>query len=140
MHVATVPAYMIQVAVSVQANFAGNLRWTWSDRNAPFWRSCLRYNVKRAAGTLLSLALYPLLIKLGMNYLIANAALVALLTPANYVLGHWWTFAARDRRMRGAELDEAASVDAHDRGDRHRRTANSGGNAQLKLRKAGHPA
>ena len=109
MHVPTVSAYVIQVALSVQANFVANLRWTWSDRNAPFWCSCLRYNVKRAVGTLLSLALYPLLIKLGMNYLIANGMLVVLLTPANYALGHWWTFAARDRRVRDIKLDEAPS-------------------------------
>jgi putative flippase GtrA len=107
MHVPAVSAYVIQVVLSVQANFVANLRWTWSDRNAPFWRSCLRYNVKRAAGTLLSLALYPLLIKLGMNYLIANGVLVVLLTPANYVLGHWWTFAARNPRVPGIKLDEA---------------------------------
>jgi putative flippase GtrA len=115
-HVPAVPAYVIQVVLSVQANFVANLRWTWSDRNAPFWRSCLRYNIKRAAGTALSFALYPLLIKLGMNYLIANAALVVLLTPANYVLGHWWTFASRDQRTRNVNPDEAPSVpDDHDR-------------------------
>lgn len=109
-HVPAVPAYVVQVVLSVQANFVANLRWTWSDRNAPFWRSCLRYNIKRAAGTALSLALYPLLIKLGMNYLIANGALVVLLTPANYVLGHWWTFASRDRQPRDVIPDEAPPV------------------------------
>jgi putative flippase GtrA len=97
MHEPASPAYVVQVALSVQANFLANFRWTWGDRNAPFWRSCLRYNLKRAAGTALSFALYPLLIRLGMNYLIANAALVAVLTPVNYVLGHWWTFAVPAR-------------------------------------------
>lgn len=115
-HVPAVPAYVIQVVLSVQANFVANLRWTWSDRNAPFWRSCLRYNIKRAAGTALSFALYPLLIKLGMNYLLANGALVVLLTPANYVLGHWWTFAPRDQQTRDINPDEAPPVlDDHDR-------------------------
>jgi len=109
-HVPAVPAYVVQVVLSVQANFVANLRWTWSDRNAPFWRSCFRYNIKRAAGTALSLALYPLLIKLGMNYLIANGALVVLLTPANYVLGHWWTFASRDRQPRDVIPDEPPPV------------------------------
>jgi putative flippase GtrA len=88
-------AYIMQGTLSIQANFLANYRWTWSDRNAPFWRSCVRYNVKRAAGTLVSFALYPILVRLGMNYLIANAILVVMLTPANYILGHWWTFAAR---------------------------------------------
>jgi putative flippase GtrA len=115
-HVPAVPAYVVQVVLSVQANFVANLRWTWSDRDAPFWRSCVRYNVKRAAGTALSFALYPLLIKLGMNYLIANGALVVLLTPANYVLGHWWTFASRGQ-VRGAIPDEPLVLDDHDRFD-----------------------
>jgi putative flippase GtrA len=93
-HLAPVPAYVIQLVVSVQANFLANYRWTWGDRDAPFWRSCWRYNVKRGGGALLSLALYPLLIQLGMNYLMANVLLVIVLTPANYVLGHFWTFTA----------------------------------------------
>lgn len=118
LHVSAVPAYVVQVVLSVQANFVANLRWTWSDRNAHFWRSCLRYNVKRAAGTVLSLALYPLLIKLGMNYLIANGVLVALLTPANYVLGHWWTFAAHDQKAHDVNPAEAPSaLDDHHRFD-----------------------
>jgi putative flippase GtrA len=118
LHVPAVPAYVVQVVLSVQANFLANLRWTWSDRNAPFARSCLRYNVKRAAGTVLSLALYPLLIKLGMNYLIANGVLVVLLTPANYVLGHWWTFAARDQQTRDVSPADAPSAfDDHHRFD-----------------------
>lgn len=110
MHIPTVPAYVAQVVLSVQANFVANLRWTWNDRNAPFWRSCLRYNIKRAAGTVLSLALYPLLIKLGMNYLIANGVLVVVLTPANYVLGHWWTFASRDQEVTPTKLDHNPSA------------------------------
>ena len=88
-HLAPVSAYVIQLVVSVQANFLANYRWTWGDRGAPFWRSCWRYNIKRVGGALLSLALYPLLIQLGMNYLIANVLLVIVLTPANYLLGHF---------------------------------------------------
>jgi putative flippase GtrA len=102
--ISAVTAYYVQLVLSVQVNFLANLRWTWGDRNAPFWRSGMRYNMKRAAGTLVSLAVYPILVRLGMNYLIANAALVVIFTPANYVLGHWWTFAVRDRRSCGEHL------------------------------------
>jgi putative flippase GtrA len=91
-HVPAVLAYVTQLVLSVQANFLANYHWTWGDRNAPFWRSYWRYDVKRAAGTVLSLSIYPVLVRLGMNYLVANALLVAVLTPANYVLGHFWTF------------------------------------------------
>lgn len=87
-----VEAYIIQLSVSVQINFLANYRWTWGDRNAPFWRSCWRYNVKRLAGIALNFVLYPVLVRLGVNYLAANAILIAALTPANYILGHFWTF------------------------------------------------
>ena len=88
-----VQAYIAQLVLSVQVNFLANYRWTWGDRDAPFWRSCWRYNIKRLAGTLLNLCLYPILIRFGMNYLVANALLVIVLTPVNYILGHFWTFA-----------------------------------------------
>jgi putative flippase GtrA len=92
-----VPVYIGQLILSVQVNFLANYHWTWGDRNSPFWRSCWRYNVKRAAGTLVNAGLYPILVHCGMNYLAANALLVVALTPVNYVLGHFWTF--RDRQQ-----------------------------------------
>lgn len=87
-----VEAYIIQLSFSVQLNFLANYRWTWGDRNAPFWRSFWRYNVKRLVGVAINFMLYPLLIHMGVNYLAANAILIASLTPVNYTLGHFWTF------------------------------------------------
>ena len=101
-----VEVYVIQLILSVQVNFLANYRWTWGDRDAPFWRSCRRYNIKRLAGTLLSLALYPILIRSGMSYLAANVLLVAAITPVNYTLGHFWTFAANSQ----TEVKSAASL------------------------------
>jgi putative flippase GtrA len=92
-----VQAFIIQLALLVQVNFLANYRWTWGDRDAPFWRSCWRYNLKRLAGILLNFVLYPVLIHFGMNYLAANALLVVALTPVNYLLGHFWTFAANNK-------------------------------------------
>jgi putative flippase GtrA len=97
--VPAVPAYIAQLVLSVEANFLANFRFTWRDRHAPFWRAARRYNLKRGAGVLFSLMLYPLLIRMGMNYLMANALIVALLTPTNYILGHRWTFASGGRQM-----------------------------------------
>ena len=94
--ISAVLAFIIQLTLSVQVNFLANYRWTWGDRGAPFWRSCWRYNIKRLGGILLNFALYPVLIHLGMNYLAANALLIVALTPANYMLGHFWTFAANN--------------------------------------------
>lgn len=104
-HMPKVSAYVIQLILSVQVNFLANYRWTWGDVGAPFWRSCWRYNIKRAAGVLLNLGIYPLLVRAGMNYLTANALLVVLLTPANYLLGHFWTFAAGGMGQPSGEFD-----------------------------------
>lgn len=93
-HTPKMPAYVMQLALSVQVNFLANYRWTWGDRDTSFWRSCWRYNIKRVGGVLISLGIYPWLIRLGMNYLTANALVVVGLTPANYLLGHFWTFAS----------------------------------------------
>lgn len=109
-----VQAYVIQLVLSVQVNFLANYRWTWGDRGAPFWRSCWRYNIKRLAGILLNLALYPVLIHFGMNYLVANAALVIALTPVNYVLGHFWTFATDSDTLK-AKRQQAKSEDTRQR-------------------------
>jgi putative flippase GtrA len=112
MHAAPVPAYVAQLVVSVEANFLANFRWTWKDRAVPLGRAFRRYNLKRAAGVLFSLSLYPFLIRLGMNYLLANALIVALLTPANYILGHLWTFAPGDSGL--AEEEPSAGLEPLD--------------------------
>ena len=101
-----VEAFIIQLALLVQVNFLANYRWTWGDRDAPFWRSCWRYNLKRLAGILLNFAIYPILIDFGMNYLAANALLVVALTPVNYLLGHFWTFSANNKAS--AKMTETA--------------------------------
>ena len=101
-----VSVFVMQLFLSVQVNFLANYHWTWGDRDSPFWRSCWRYNIKRAAGTLLNAGLYPILIHLGMNYLAANTLLVAALTPANYLLGHFWTFAVESgQNLEGMSLE-----------------------------------
>jgi len=106
-----VEAFVIQLAFLVQVNFLANYRWTWGDRDAPFWRSCWRYNLKRLAGVLLNFILYPVLIHFGMNYLAANALLVVALTPANYALGHWWTFAGGNKQSRSPDgIEQGVNV------------------------------
>ena len=47
-----------------------------------------------------------MLVRLGMNYLVANALLVAVLTPVNYVLGHFWTFSVARGKTRMREPEE----------------------------------
>jgi putative flippase GtrA len=104
-----VQAYILQLVLSVQVNFLANYRWTWGDRQSPFWRSCWRYNIKRLIGTLLNMCLYPVLVHYGMNYLAANALLVVALTPVNYILGDLWTFATDGEQVRKKKFLKTAS-------------------------------
>ena len=63
-------------------------RWlTWRDRNIPFWLAFARFNAQKTVTIALNLALYAGLLRLGVNYLVANVALTAVFTVVNYVAG-----------------------------------------------------
>jgi putative flippase GtrA len=94
-HLAATPAYVTQGLLSIQASFLLNYYWTWRDRRVPFWRAGYRFNAQKAVTAALNFVLYAGLIRLGMNYLVANVLMVSIFTLANYVLGHYWAFCAR---------------------------------------------
>ena len=80
-------SYLIQAVVSVETSFLLN-RWiTWRDRDTPFWLAFARFNAQKTVTIVLNLVLYAGLIRLGVNYLIANVALTAVFTVVNYVAG-----------------------------------------------------
>jgi putative flippase GtrA len=86
-HVLPVVSYLIQAVVSVETSFLLN-RWvTWRDRSTPFWLAFARFNAQKTVTIVLNLALYAALLRLGMNYLVANVALTAVFTVVNYVAG-----------------------------------------------------
>jgi putative flippase GtrA/glycosyltransferase involved in cell wall biosynthesis len=87
-----IAAYAIQSVVSIEASFLLNRWLTWRDRDAPFWRSLCRFNVSKTITVILNLALYTGLVRLGMNYLVANIALTAAFTVVNYVAGDKFAF------------------------------------------------
>src|ERR1035438_3776579 len=84
-HVRPVVSYLIQAIVSVEASFLLNRWLTWRDRGTPFWLAYARFNTQKAVTIALNLALYAGLLRLGVNYLIANVVLTAVFTVVHYV-------------------------------------------------------
>jgi putative flippase GtrA/GT2 family glycosyltransferase len=100
-HVLPTVSYLIQAVASVEASFLLNRWLTWRDRGTPFWLAFARFNVQKVVTIGLNLALYAGLLRLGMNYLVANVVLTAVFTVVNYVAGDRLVFLPN--RMRHAE-------------------------------------
>jgi putative flippase GtrA/GT2 family glycosyltransferase len=97
-HVPPMVSYIVQAVVSVEASFLLNRWLTWRDRNIPFWLAFARFNVQKTVTIALNLALYAGLLRLGMNYLVANVALTAVFTVVNYIAGDRLVFIPGRRR------------------------------------------
>lgn len=93
-HLDPVVAYIIQGFVANQLSFLLNRYLTWRDRNVSFWRALWRFNTQKTVFNLINLAGYTVLVRLGVQYLVANVALTAVFTPINYAFGHYWSFKA----------------------------------------------
>jgi 4-amino-4-deoxy-L-arabinose transferase-like glycosyltransferase/putative flippase GtrA len=87
-----VVSYLAQAVVSVETSFLLNRWLTWRDRSTPFWLGFARFNLQKTVTIALNLALYAVLIRLGVNYLIANIVLTAAFTIVNYVAGDRFVF------------------------------------------------
>jgi glycosyltransferase involved in cell wall biosynthesis/putative flippase GtrA len=92
-HVPPAWSYIAQAVISVETSFLLNRWLTWRDRDAALWAAWARYNVQKAVTIALNLALYVVLIRLGVNYLAANVALTGVFTAVNYVAGDRLVFA-----------------------------------------------
>ena len=86
-HVLPVVSYAVQAVVSVETSFLLNRWLTWRDRDIPFRLAFARFNIQKTVTIALNLALYTGLLRLGMNYLVANVVLTAVFTVVNYVAG-----------------------------------------------------
>ena len=99
-HVLPVVSYLIQAVVSVETSFLLNRWLTWRDRGTRFWLAFARFNAQKTVTIALNLALYAALLRLGMNYLVANVVLTAVFTVVNYVAGDRLVFIpGRTRRI-----------------------------------------
>jgi glycosyltransferase involved in cell wall biosynthesis/putative flippase GtrA len=86
-HVQPLVSYAVQAVVSVETSFLLNRWLTWRDRNIPFGLAFARFNIQKTVTVALNLALYAGLLRVGINYLVANVALTAVFTVVNYVAG-----------------------------------------------------
>lgn len=92
-HAGSYGSYAGQAAVSIQASWLLNRRFTWGDRAVSTRASLLKWNVQRWTATIPNLALYALMIHFGTGWLVANVATTAVFTAVNYVMGDRWSFA-----------------------------------------------
>jgi putative flippase GtrA/GT2 family glycosyltransferase len=100
-HVPAVVSYIVQAVASVETSFLLNRWLTWRDRSTPFWPAFGRFNAQKTVTIALNLALYAGLLRLGVNYLVANIVLTAVFTVVNYVAGDRLVFVPA--RTRAAE-------------------------------------
>jgi putative flippase GtrA/glycosyltransferase involved in cell wall biosynthesis len=98
-HVPPLASYPIQAVISVEISFLLNRWLTWRDRNVPFWTALWRFNVQKIVTIIINQILYAGLLRLGMNYLIANISLTAVFMVVNYIAGDRFVFTSvRDAR------------------------------------------
>ncbi len=92
LRVPPVASYIVQAVASVEASFLLNRSLTWRDRGGRFWLTLARFNVQKAVTIALNLALYAVLLRLGVPYLLANIALTGAFTVVNYTAGNRLVF------------------------------------------------
>jgi putative flippase GtrA len=84
LHVPSFLSYVVQAAVSVEASYFLNRRLTWKAAGTPWLPAFVRYNLQKAVTVSANLVLYGLLVKLGVEYLLANVLLTIVFTFVNY--------------------------------------------------------
>ncbi|MFN7924804.1 MAG: GtrA family protein [Bryobacteraceae bacterium] len=96
--------YLVATALAVEAavlhNFLWHERWTWADRPAGFPERMARLARFHLGNGLVSIVSNVLLMRifvgsLGMPYLPANLAAVAITSIANFLLSEYFVFRAR---------------------------------------------
>ena len=101
LHLAAFASYLVQAVVSVEASFLLNRWLTWRDRDSPLWASFARFNIQKTVTVTANLVLYYGLLRLGMNYLVANVVLTVAFTVVNYVAGDRLVFKPGRNRTAG---------------------------------------
>jgi putative flippase GtrA len=99
LHVASFISYIVQAVVSVEASFLLNRWLTWRGVKTPFWSSFWRYNAQKVITVTANLILYAGLLKLGLNYLVANILLTIVFTFVNYVGADKFVFLRGSRQL-----------------------------------------
>lgn len=93
-HVGPVVAYIALAVICIQLSFLLNRRFTWGNRPISFWVACYRFNAQKAVTVTVNVTLYAVIVKLGMNYHLANVLTAGFLIFVNYAIGDSWAFAS----------------------------------------------
>jgi hypothetical protein len=90
-------SYVIQTVVSVQMGFVLARYLTWRDRDVFLPVGLAKYNLQMLAVTGFGMAGYAGLDRLGINYITADLAVTATLTPVSFAASHHWSMRQRGR-------------------------------------------
>jgi putative flippase GtrA len=86
-----VSSYIVQIVASVLMSFLPSRFLTWRDRDVAILPALARFNVQQLAVAGLGVAGYAGLEHLGVNYIMANVAVTAALTPVSFLSSHVWS-------------------------------------------------
>jgi putative flippase GtrA len=90
-----ITSYIAQTFVSVQMSFVLSRYLTWRDRDIAILPALVRFNTQQLTITGLGMAGYAGLERLGVNYIAANIAVTAALTPVSFLSSHVWSLTNR---------------------------------------------
>jgi putative flippase GtrA len=86
-------SYAAQAVFSIELSYLLNRYVTWRDRTVGFWAAAWKFNAQKAFMTVINMAAYALLVRVGMEYIVANVLLTGIFTPVNYFAGDLLVFA-----------------------------------------------
>ena len=107
-------SYVLKGVVSIELSFALNRLLTWRERHIDLVGALVKWSAQKLVMSAPDVAVYALLVRLGMNWLTANIVVTGLFSGINYVGAHLWSFrgihmprhrAARKVAMRRVRLD-----------------------------------
>jgi putative flippase GtrA/4-amino-4-deoxy-L-arabinose transferase-like glycosyltransferase/GT2 family glycosyltransferase len=100
-------SYTAQAIFSIELSYLLNRYLTWRDRSAGFWAAAWKFNAQKLLMTVVNLAAYALLIRAGMEYIVANVVLTAIFTPVNYFAADLLVFVRGKRTAEPEHVIEA---------------------------------
>jgi GT2 family glycosyltransferase/putative flippase GtrA len=109
-HVPAFASYMVQAVVSVELSFVLNRWLTWRDRDTALWTAFGRFNAQKAVTVTLNAVIYAGLLRIGLNYLLANVLLTIVFTIVNYAAGDKLVFSPRKARKEEAAVAEPHTI------------------------------
>jgi cellulose synthase/poly-beta-1,6-N-acetylglucosamine synthase-like glycosyltransferase/putative flippase GtrA len=92
-----VASYVAQTVVSVQLSFVLSRYLTWPDAELAAGRALARFNARQLTVAALGVAGYAGLERLGVDYIVANIAVTAALTPVSFGSTRLWLPSGRER-------------------------------------------